>query len=361
MSAHWRSLDVEIALTPMPSEYRNTWVRVLCHDCGAESDTLFHVVGLKCTAPAKGDAATEGGVGGSGSSSSDSSSGDGGAATAPAPTDDAAATPAPATDAAAAAATTTTTAPANAAPAAPPPSPLPAPAPRICGSYNTAKIGVAKETHAPIPIEEAPAAAPGTAAGGGYGGFATLEAFVQHLTGAIQGPGAQVPPGALALLQALQGAGPGGAAGGEDADAGEEEEGGEDDEMDDDEDGDEEEDDEDEEDGDDEFDEDDDGMDVDGGGLADFLSNLLDPAAAANAGAALAAMPPQLAAVMSQAMVALGLAVPGDGGAAAPVDAEDDTDGDKDQKEEDGDEHAAGTGGGADAGGGVSDNDAGGT
>ena len=26
-------------------------VRVLCHDCGRESDTPFHVVGLKCRAP----------------------------------------------------------------------------------------------------------------------------------------------------------------------------------------------------------------------------------------------------------------------------------------------------------------------
>ena len=31
-----------------PLQYRNMWVRILCHDCNVESDTLFHVMGLKC-------------------------------------------------------------------------------------------------------------------------------------------------------------------------------------------------------------------------------------------------------------------------------------------------------------------------
>jgi len=43
-------LDLEISLTPMPEEYRHKRVRVLCNDCGQESDTAFHIFGLKCMA-----------------------------------------------------------------------------------------------------------------------------------------------------------------------------------------------------------------------------------------------------------------------------------------------------------------------
>lgn len=48
MKRQWRSLDVEIALTPLPPPHDWQWERVLCHDCGKESDTLFHFVGMKC-------------------------------------------------------------------------------------------------------------------------------------------------------------------------------------------------------------------------------------------------------------------------------------------------------------------------
>jgi hypothetical protein len=54
MEQEWMRLDVEMALTPMPPEYANTWTRVLCNDCHTESDTRFHVVGLKCRAPGCG-------------------------------------------------------------------------------------------------------------------------------------------------------------------------------------------------------------------------------------------------------------------------------------------------------------------
>ena len=43
-------MDFEIGLTPMPDEYAAKRVRVLCHDCGSESVTPFHVIGLKCKA-----------------------------------------------------------------------------------------------------------------------------------------------------------------------------------------------------------------------------------------------------------------------------------------------------------------------
>lgn len=44
-------MDFEIGLTPMPAEYAAKRVRVLCHDCGVESVTPFHVIALKCKAP----------------------------------------------------------------------------------------------------------------------------------------------------------------------------------------------------------------------------------------------------------------------------------------------------------------------
>jgi len=43
-------LDYEIDSTPMPDEYRKKCVRILCNDCLEESETLFHIIGLKCMA-----------------------------------------------------------------------------------------------------------------------------------------------------------------------------------------------------------------------------------------------------------------------------------------------------------------------
>jgi hypothetical protein len=45
-------MDLEVALTPMPEDYRRKRVRVRCYECRQESDTPFHVVRLKCKAVA---------------------------------------------------------------------------------------------------------------------------------------------------------------------------------------------------------------------------------------------------------------------------------------------------------------------
>jgi hypothetical protein len=50
MKREWLRLDIELALTPMPGEYASKWIRVHCNDCNKESDTRFHIVGLKCRA-----------------------------------------------------------------------------------------------------------------------------------------------------------------------------------------------------------------------------------------------------------------------------------------------------------------------
>lgn len=39
---------MEVSLTPMPEEYRDYKVDILCKDCHEESTVKFHVVGLKC-------------------------------------------------------------------------------------------------------------------------------------------------------------------------------------------------------------------------------------------------------------------------------------------------------------------------
>jgi len=41
-------IDQDIALAPMPDEYKDKRVRVRCNECRQESVTPFHVFGLKC-------------------------------------------------------------------------------------------------------------------------------------------------------------------------------------------------------------------------------------------------------------------------------------------------------------------------
>lgn len=48
MSRYWRQLDDEIAQTPMPSEYQNMTVDILCNDCNGRSTVQFHILGMKC-------------------------------------------------------------------------------------------------------------------------------------------------------------------------------------------------------------------------------------------------------------------------------------------------------------------------
>lgn len=49
MNQLWEYLDAEVAATPMPKEYENYIVDILCKDCHKESTVKFHVVGLKCS------------------------------------------------------------------------------------------------------------------------------------------------------------------------------------------------------------------------------------------------------------------------------------------------------------------------
>lgn len=49
MDADWQRLDAEIAVTPMPQDYANWRVDVLCNDCNKPSKVQFHILGLKCS------------------------------------------------------------------------------------------------------------------------------------------------------------------------------------------------------------------------------------------------------------------------------------------------------------------------
>lgn len=44
-----RSIDLEIENTPMPEEYKEMMVDVLCNECEQKSQTKFHILGLKCS------------------------------------------------------------------------------------------------------------------------------------------------------------------------------------------------------------------------------------------------------------------------------------------------------------------------
>lgn len=49
MKTLWEFLDNEIENTPMPEEYENMKVDILCRDCHVKSYVKFHVAGLKCS------------------------------------------------------------------------------------------------------------------------------------------------------------------------------------------------------------------------------------------------------------------------------------------------------------------------
>ncbi|XP_068968981.1 RING finger and CHY zinc finger domain-containing protein 1 isoform X1 [Bombus flavifrons] len=48
MTDLWKFLDMEVSSTPMPEEYKDYKVDILCKDCHEESTVKFHIVGLKC-------------------------------------------------------------------------------------------------------------------------------------------------------------------------------------------------------------------------------------------------------------------------------------------------------------------------
>ena len=48
VESQYRILDVEIAQSPLPEPYNNWRCIISCNDCGGKSNTMYHVLGLKC-------------------------------------------------------------------------------------------------------------------------------------------------------------------------------------------------------------------------------------------------------------------------------------------------------------------------
>ncbi|XP_001375494.1 RING finger and CHY zinc finger domain-containing protein 1 [Monodelphis domestica] len=63
MTRYWRQLDNEVAQTPMPTEYQNMTVEILCNDCSARSTVQFHILGMKCKSCESYNTAQDGGCG----------------------------------------------------------------------------------------------------------------------------------------------------------------------------------------------------------------------------------------------------------------------------------------------------------
>jgi hypothetical protein len=49
MSRVWASIDMEVASTPMPTEYAGLYREILCRDCNKTCTAAFHIVGMKCS------------------------------------------------------------------------------------------------------------------------------------------------------------------------------------------------------------------------------------------------------------------------------------------------------------------------
>ena len=49
MSFYFSNLELQIQQTPLPEEYQNKFVDIICNDCDKISNTKFHFIGLKCT------------------------------------------------------------------------------------------------------------------------------------------------------------------------------------------------------------------------------------------------------------------------------------------------------------------------
>ncbi|XP_042579082.1 uncharacterized protein LOC109084909 isoform X1 [Cyprinus carpio] len=62
MKEFWEERDKEIAQTPMPSEYQDTTVKIICNDCQARCTVSFHVLGMKCSSCGSYNTAQDGGL-----------------------------------------------------------------------------------------------------------------------------------------------------------------------------------------------------------------------------------------------------------------------------------------------------------
>ncbi|RXN20540.1 RING finger and CHY zinc finger domain-containing 1 [Labeo rohita] len=62
MTEFWEERDKEIAQSPMPTEYQDTRVKIMCNDCQAHCTVSFHVLGMKCSSCGSYNTAQDGGL-----------------------------------------------------------------------------------------------------------------------------------------------------------------------------------------------------------------------------------------------------------------------------------------------------------
>lgn len=62
MKMFWEERDKEIAQSPMPTEYQDATVKIICNDCQAHCIVSFHVLGMKCSKCGSYNTAQDGGL-----------------------------------------------------------------------------------------------------------------------------------------------------------------------------------------------------------------------------------------------------------------------------------------------------------
>ncbi|XP_051961523.1 RING finger and CHY zinc finger domain-containing protein 1-like isoform X2 [Xyrauchen texanus] len=62
MEQHWEQMDNDIAQSPMPTEYQETTVKIICNDCQAHCIVTFHVLGMKCSSCGSYNTTQDGGL-----------------------------------------------------------------------------------------------------------------------------------------------------------------------------------------------------------------------------------------------------------------------------------------------------------
>ncbi|XP_056603303.1 RING finger and CHY zinc finger domain-containing protein 1 [Triplophysa dalaica] len=62
MKTYWEERDWEIAHSPMPAEYKDATVKIICNDCQAHCIVSFHVLGMKCSRCGSYNTAQDGGL-----------------------------------------------------------------------------------------------------------------------------------------------------------------------------------------------------------------------------------------------------------------------------------------------------------
>ncbi|XP_038857516.1 RING finger and CHY zinc finger domain-containing protein 1-like [Salvelinus namaycush] len=62
MEDYWEQMDKDMAQSPMPTEYQDATVKIICNDCQTHCTVPFHVLGMKCSGCGSYNTAQDGGL-----------------------------------------------------------------------------------------------------------------------------------------------------------------------------------------------------------------------------------------------------------------------------------------------------------